>query len=283
MIKRLPVVRGAVARVQDARAETAAAREDAALARAELAEASAGFCHCCRQSTEFEITGPWLRDEYRCRLCGSIPRQRHLQYILDRFLPGWEQSALHESSPSNDFIAGFSRAYSSSQFLDPGTLGSVIEGVRNESLEALSFDDATFDIVVTQDVFEHLPHPDVAAREIHRVLKPGGVHVFTAPRYGSLVSSRPRVEQDGTPFFAPQYHGNPVGDGRALVTWDYGADFEERYAQWCGASVRTHITIDRRLGLDAEHLDVFVARRGAAPREDTAPPEDTAAREAPRG
>ena len=44
------------------------------------------------------------------------------------------------------------------------------------------FDDNTFDLVVSNQVFEHVQNPDVAFAEIRRVLKPGGLslHVFPA-------------------------------------------------------------------------------------------------------
>lgn len=42
------------------------------------------------------------------------------------------------------------------------------------------FDDASFSLVFSDQVFEHVRHPEDAFREIHRVLKPGGIglHVF---------------------------------------------------------------------------------------------------------
>ena len=52
---------------------------------------TAGYCHCCREETYFEIQGNWLRDNYLCSNCFSIPRQRHLQYILDQYFSGWEE------------------------------------------------------------------------------------------------------------------------------------------------------------------------------------------------
>jgi SAM-dependent methyltransferase len=39
----------------------------------------------------------------------------------------------------------------------------------------LPFLDECADLVVSRQVFEHLPHPHAAAREINRILKPGGV------------------------------------------------------------------------------------------------------------
>ena len=60
-----------------------------------------------------------------------------------------------------------------------------------------------------------------------------------------------------------EYHGSPVGDGQALVTWSYGQDFEALYSGWSGCPVVTHLNRDRSLGLDGEFLEVFVAKKPA--------------------
>lgn len=235
------------------------------LAAAPSAEVSNdGYCHCCRQQTRFEVTGPWLRDDYLCGRCLCIPRQRHVQAVLDLRFPGWEAKSLHESSPSHDFIERFSRGYSSSQYFEGVPSGDTVDGVLCQDLERLSFEDDTFDIFVTQDVFEHIIDPAAAAREILRVLKPGGVHVFTAPRHEDLPATRPRVRRmvGGIEEILPaEYHGNPVGDGRSIVTWDYGSDFEQLMCEWSSGTMTTFITRDRQLGLDGAYLDVFVNRK----------------------
>ncbi len=45
----------------------------------------------------------------------------------------------------------------------------------------LPYRDNTFDAIISQAVFEHIPRPWEVARELHRVLKPGGqIHIDTA-------------------------------------------------------------------------------------------------------
>lgn len=53
--------------------------------------------------------------------------------------------------------------------------------------EALPFPSGTFDLVITTQVFEYFADPQTAARQVHAVLKPGGVllasAVACAPRF----------------------------------------------------------------------------------------------------
>lgn len=232
-----------------------------------IAGRNKGYCHCCRQETTFEIKGDWLRDQYLCLTCFSIPRQRHIQYVLDTFFKGWEEKKIHESSPSNGLISKYCASYTASQYFSNIEAGSVVDGVSCENLESLTFPDATFDIFITQDVFEHIFNPDRAAKEINRVLKPGGAHVFTAPKHKGINKSYPRARMSGKQIeyiMEEMYHGNPVGDGRALVTWDYGDDFETLINSWSDATTTTYITRDRSLGIDAEFIEVFVTRKKEA-------------------
>lgn len=135
-------------------------------------------------------------------------------------------------------------------------------GVQSENIEKLTFGDESLDFFVTQDVLEHVFEPDVALREIHRVLKPGGAHVFTTPKHDSIGSTRRRatVAATGevTHLLPEEYHGNPVGDGKSLVTWDFGPDFEALASDWVGATVETYNAVDRNFGIDAAFNEVFV-------------------------
>jgi SAM-dependent methyltransferase len=184
-----------------------------------------------------------------------------LQTVLDLRFPYWEYRIVHESSPANDFIARYATRYSASQYFDDVPRGQSRGGVRSENIEDLTFDDDSIDLFITQDVMEHVFHPELAIREIHRVLRPGGAHVFTTPKHKHLLKTvqRARIDRDGTVehLLEAEYHGNPIGD-RSLVTYDFGYDFEQLLAEWSGVSVEAVHTLDRGRGLDAEYNEVFV-------------------------
>jgi SAM-dependent methyltransferase len=188
-----------------------------------------------------------------------------LQKVLDTLFKGWENKKIHESSPSNNLLRQFcGMNYSRSQLSNDQGSSSYDIDTLSENLEFLSFPDDTFDLFITKDVLEHVFNPDIAIREIMRVLRPGGAHVFTTPKHRSMTNSAPRATlNDGLVVYLKEedYHGNPVGDGRALVTWDYGADFEALLLSWSGYQTETILPRTNKLGIDGEYLEVFVTRK----------------------
>jgi SAM-dependent methyltransferase len=226
-----------------------------------------GYCPVCERRTIFIRFNPWLRDHYKCINCQSIPRQRALVNALNIFNPDWPNLTVHESSPggvSSDHIRKKCKNYSSSYYFPDTDPGSFKNGARCENLEKMTFKDATFDIFVTQDVLEHVNHPSLAFREIARVLKPGGMHVFTVPLYYELKQTRPRITiLDGQihHLLEPVTHGNPIDSNGSLVTVDYGPDLTDLIYGSSGMTTTIYLQKDPHLGLDAEFLEVFISRK----------------------
>ena len=123
-----------------------------------------------------------------------------------------------------------------SQFKPKRKLGQVLsKGVTNQNLECLTFPDASLDIVITSDVMEHVRLDDRAHREIYRVLKPGGIYLFTVPHDRSWEKTLTRVQvtdpddpSKDVHLLEPEYHGDTNSDegGGVLAYRTYGRDLE---------------------------------------------------------
>jgi 2-polyprenyl-3-methyl-5-hydroxy-6-metoxy-1,4-benzoquinol methylase len=231
---------------------------------AEFLLKTAGRCPLCKAESaqQFVATNPWLRDHYLCKDCGTCPRQRSMALLLEKLLPNWRQLAIHEGSPCIPYYGQECKQYTSSYYFDaipPGEIDPAT-GFRCEDFEALSFPGNSFDIFLHQDVLEHVFNPQQALREAMRVLKPGGLHIFTVPKNKLLLTSEPRAELKNGQinYLKPaEYHIDPKDAKGALVTWDYGADFDDLLSAFSGYLVNTHIMRDRRYGVDGDFLEVF--------------------------
>ncbi len=225
-----------------------------------------GFCPICEKRTLFVAEGPWLRDHFLCVRCRSIPRWRALIAVLEESFPRWRELAIHESSPggpASDLLARECKGYVATQFFPEIPPGSAKDGVRCEDLEAQTFADGSFDLVVTQDVFEHILDPRRGFREVARTLKAGGAHVFTVPWHHWKETLVRAVRENGAirHLAEPDYHRNPIDPRGSLVVTEWGRDLCEFIKKHSGLATEVVRLRDRRRGIDGEFLEVFVSRR----------------------
>jgi O-antigen biosynthesis protein len=225
----------------------------------------AGRCNICGCDTVFYFTDPALyRESLTCRECLSTSRYRSIARGVLRavcLLNGVDAQSLvalsrvPSAAPLKIYDTQVPFYYSTNAYQIPDLLArcSWIEmqtsifrpheplGKRlgykttNQNLENLTFPSGSFDIVITSDVMEHVRLDDPAHREIRRVLKPGGVYLFTVPHFRSgetLV--RVRVKDPADPsrdeyLAEKEYHGDANSDdGRALSYRAYGTDLDAR-------------------------------------------------------
>ncbi|WP_231937169.1 class I SAM-dependent methyltransferase [Caballeronia udeis] len=110
----------------------------------------------------------------------------------------------------------------SEYFGDDVERGSEVNGVLHQDLQALTFTDNQFDAVLSSDVFEHMPRPYDAHREVFRVLKPGGRHIFTvpfAPHY-PRDDVRAAIVDGKIVYYGEKYfHGDPVRPDQGVLVW----------------------------------------------------------------
>lgn len=225
-----------------------------------------GGCPICEKKTLFYKSADWLRDNYRCIRCSSIPRQRALLKVLQKFFPDWRNLVIHESSPSGATFNKFTdecRGYLASQFFPDIPPGTICSGFRNEDLARQTFDDETFDLVITQDVLEHLIDPVQSLKEISRTLKPGGAHVFTVPWYFTQDTKIRAIqgENEIVHLEQPDYHVSPVDDEGSLVVTEWGSDLIDTIFASTGMTTTAIHINDRQAGIEAEFIEVFVSRK----------------------
>lgn len=228
-----------------------------------------GYCDICEVAVEFSSQQGWFRDFLVCPLCQSVPRERALMQVLKRYCPDYRTKRIHESSPGGRGVSvrlgRECRHYTYSHYFPDVPLGRLSKRfqARCESLEALTFADASFDLIITQDVMEHILDPAAAFREIARVLRPGGAHIFTVPLVRKNEPSRPRAVRgsDGQVKYLlePEYHGNPVDEKGSLVTMDWGYDIVSNIMKTAGMPGNIVFIDDIDRGIRAEFIDVVVS------------------------
>lgn len=232
-----------------------------------------GYCHVCEGVTIFHFYGWYAREHYRCRRCKSLPRMRALFKVLAEHFPNWRELTIHESSgsgPASEKLAAECAGYSASYYFEDVEPGGEKSGLRCENLERLTFPNESFDLVITQDVFEHVLRPAAAFAEVERVLRPGGGHVFTVPYWPDKhTRSRARPSESGIEHLAePEYHGNPVDPAGSLVVTDWGDGFMDFIQEVSGLKTEKYSPHKLLLGLPGgkfrgywQFLDVFISRK----------------------
>jgi SAM-dependent methyltransferase len=175
------------------------------------------------------------RESLKCQNCGASLRIRNLaRAIMD--IEGEGLGSIKELSQVKSFknkrIAEINNCGSIHDYLKllPGLSYSEYNpsyrsAVRHEDLLGLTYEDSSFDLVLTSDTLEHIPSTDKALKEIGRILKPGGYHIFTVPMLPERKFTKRRIEvlNNKMNFIEPKsYHGQTTDD--YLVFYEFGRD-----------------------------------------------------------
>lgn len=224
-----------------------------------------GHCNICGQETVFLFDDPALyRESLMCRVCLTTSRYRSIARGLLRAigeLANVQASSLKQLDPDAQGVRlaiydtqrpfyYATNAYPIPDLLarcrwidlhvsmyqpDQPTGTTLGPKFTVQNLEKLTYPDDSFDIVITSDVMEHVRLDDRAHAEIKRVLKPGGIYLFTVPHFRDTYDTltRVRVVDPADPsrdefVLEPEYHGDANSEeGKALSYRAYGTDLDE--------------------------------------------------------
>ena len=199
-----------------------------------------GYCAACRGVRKFTVNAgvyfgplPNLREGLVCE-CGLGNRNRLIYSAI----------ALETDNYADVQIAILERTsvlYQRLREIYPGIIGSEYIGkdvqggtmhtacgisVRHESITGLSFSSCSLDVIVHNDVLEHVFDYKKALEELYRVLRKGGALIFTCPFFFRLDREiqKARVLADGSLelLMEPEYHGDPINPQGALTFYHYG-------------------------------------------------------------
>ncbi|MDT0556027.1 class I SAM-dependent methyltransferase [Patiriisocius hiemis] len=191
-----------------------------------------------------------------------------MRTIIEHY-PNWSELKIHESSPGHSGhslrLKKEARHYLETQFFLKEVLGNKVNGIRNEDLEKQTFDDESFDLVITSDVMEHIYNPELAFKEIHRTLKPGGAHIFSVPLINRFKPTQrwAKKGKNGEPIFLfePEWHGNPIDQKGSPVTMHWGYDIVDFIEEHTGANCEILYYDDLNYGIRAEFREIIIAKK----------------------
>lgn len=204
-----------------------------------------GFCVPCNKKAALLVdmqsggqrhANGWIpnwRERLTCPLCGMNNRQRLIAALVKQTLAEKSNQQVYFMEQVTPIFNWASRTFKQHKLVGSEYLGhqypggTVINGIRHEDVENLSFADDEFDLIVSNDVFEHVPNPSRAFEECARVIKPGGVMLATIPFHSDSDESTIRARLcDGhvEQILPPVFHGNPVSADGSLVFTDFGWD-----------------------------------------------------------
>lgn len=221
-----------------------------------------GWCGACgtpaRFSFELREDGSLdLREQMVCEHCGLNGRHRTSLGLVAELRPDAETARIYsteQASPAFRWLKGrYPESVGSEFFTEDqrqlleqylhALFGEEARLLREDATN-LSFDDESFDAVVSSDVLEHIPDYRAALENFYRILAPGGDLVLTVPFLDASQESLRRAEIDAegdiTHLVEPEYHGDPVSSDGVLAFHSFGWDLLDSLrdcgfesAQWC--------------------------------------------------
>lgn len=214
-----------------------------------------------------------LKESLICPWCGSKHRARRIAAVFFDEIKRTESADEFGPILILNRIDGLDESFRKlpgtvlTDYVEGAEPGTVVDGIRHEDAQRLTFADGTFSAVIESETLEHVPDLEQALSEIARVLKPGGLHIFTVPMKPGTARTEPRMVRDPAGAWidriSPRLH-HPGGSWGWVVHTEFGEDFAAKLSE-AGWAVR----IDRTGSDDlAEYgrqcvCDVYVTRKPA--------------------
>lgn len=199
------------------------------------------------------IFGDLGKFAYRCVKCKSSAIHRAIGFVFSQ-IPTNADTRIYELSAHGAFYKYLLPRFpylTTSDFIPGVTSGIMHKGRTIQDVEHLTYFSGSFDIVTSTEVFEHVADDTQGYREVFRVLKPGGILLFTVPIDITTVKTIERAyrneKNEIVEVLEPEYHGDYMGKG-ILAFRNYGTDLLEKLKAVGFTSVEL-ISVETQRGL----------------------------------
>jgi SAM-dependent methyltransferase len=187
----------------------------------------------------------------RCLGCAASAITLSMVSALVAARPGFRKDRVYELSSRGPLYLFLRREVSDltySEYFDDLPPGEFRDGVQCQDIHRLTYENASFDLVTSTEVFEHVADDRRGFAEIRRVLRPGGAFIFTVP----IENAERTVERAAlsgetvTHLLPPAFHDDRIrGRNAVLVFRDYGRDIVARLRDAGFASARIESRFER--------------------------------------
>lgn len=177
-----------------------------------------GECPLCGNSYFISFKDdPFLTRCFKCK--GNITNLAMINVIKVHVAGDFDQKVYELSSYGStlDFLKKKFSNVTFSEFFPDKKLGEYSDDILNQDVQKLTFSDHSFDVVTSNQVFEHVPNDIKGFSECLRVLNYGGALIFTVPLYDTAQTTKKASLINNEIVFVgePEYHDSRLGGAKS--------------------------------------------------------------------
>jgi ribosomal protein S27AE len=182
-------------------------------------------CPNCGKKTVFVKYGKYPL-QVRCLKCHRTHISLAILHVIKEIKLD-KESTVYELSYHGPVYEYFKKHFVNFYFSEyyPDSPDKYVNGVLNEDIQSLTFEDCKFNIISSTEVFEHVADYMKGFKEVYRVLKSDGFFVFTVPLFDQACTEQIcRLDKNGDLIWLgkEEYHGSRVsGVNSVPVFWKH--------------------------------------------------------------
>lgn len=193
-----------------------------------------GHCPICGTTLFVKLRNEEMA--IRCVQCRASSVTISFVNVLKHVVPDLRLKHVYELSsrgPLVGYLAKSAGKLTVSEYFDDVPAGQFKGNVQCQDVQDLTYQNDMFDVCTSVEVFEHVADDARGFREVYRVLKPGGLFLFTVPNLEKYETVERAILVNGQiqHLLPPEYHGDRIRGQHAVLCYrNYGMDILERLA-----------------------------------------------------